>query len=191
MKKVVVTFVFVFTLFTVFGQAFSGGLTAGLGGNQIDGDKVSGFNKLGFLVGVYVETNKDLKSALRIETHYIGKGSVNNLKYADGSVYQAFKVSLHYLEMPILYRYRIHEKFSASVGLAPAFLMKSKVYVDRRLVDTELKSIDIGFAAQTDFYLLNKLPFTIRYSHSILPILTNTRNWYNSSLTLGVRYTIK
>jgi len=143
-----------------FSQAFSGGITLGLGGNQIDGDRVGGFNKFGFLGGFYVETNKDEKSALRIETHYIGKGSVDNIKNQAGVVIeQPFKVTLHYLEMPVLYRYRFHEKFSASAGVAPAYLIKGTTYVYRREEYTDLKNYDVGLAAQMDFYLLKKLPF--------------------------------
>ncbi len=80
-------------------QRFRGGLIAGINMAQIDGDRLYGYNKLGFNAGVKVNTILTERWQLSLELIYSQQGSSRS-KNDLGSSYQRF--NLNYVEVPVM-----------------------------------------------------------------------------------------
>ena len=58
-------------------QNFGGGLITGVSTSQVAGDMLGGFNKIGFIFGVYTDLRVKENMSLQYEITYIEKGSKN------------------------------------------------------------------------------------------------------------------
>lgn len=96
-------------------QSFKGGITAGIAPSQVAGDKLSGYNKLGFKVGIWTSYDLTKKSSLQLELDYITKGSQAN---PDKDQTYNYKLHLSYIQMPLSYHYELLPKFYLEGGLA-------------------------------------------------------------------------
>ncbi len=171
-------------------QIFNGGVLFGVAGSQIDGDEQSGYKKPGLLVGGFVKSPFNERASLLIEFYYVGKGAVFNESYADGTVYQIFKTSLHYIEMPFLFDYKLTDKFNLSVGVASAYLFADKIILNGYEVDKDsylMSNFDFAPMGQVDFYLTDNLSTNIKFSYSVFSIRQDDF-WYNNNLSISLRY---
>jgi hypothetical protein len=105
---------FAFLLITIFlsAQNFNAGIRFGLCGSQVNGDRLSGFNKLGVLGGGFVNRKITEKVSLQMEIVFIQKGSrkptdINNTFY---------RMRVHYIEVPILFLYHATKKITLTAG---------------------------------------------------------------------------
>lgn len=106
--------------FSVFSQSFHGGITAGVVGSQVAGDNFSGYNKGGLYAGGWVSLDATERSGLKMEITYFQKGSRENPTEKNG--YQQYLLRLNYIEMPILYQYKLN-RFTFEAGPSAGFLM--------------------------------------------------------------------
>jgi hypothetical protein len=102
-------------------QNFKGELYGGAVGSQVSGDELSGFNKGGFAIGAGVRLSIDDKSSIGFRLGYIQKGSRKPSAEVDG-VPSFYLMRLHYIEMPILYRYRMGKKLYFEAGPSLGYL---------------------------------------------------------------------
>jgi hypothetical protein len=195
MKKWILTILGLLTVTLIFAQDFSGGLLIGVCGSQIDGDEQFHYKKPGLVLGAYVTRPFSEKTALKIETYYIGKGAVKNEEYPDGTVIQIFNTSLHYIEMPFLFEYQLLKKVNIAVGIAPSYLFAHRLTSYKQEVskdDYSIKSYDIQPMGQVDFYLTDRISTSLRFSYSMINIRNEVLStWYNNNLSLVLRYKIK
>ena len=68
-----------------FSQNFNGGLISGIATSQVSGDNLGGYNKAGFLFGIYTQYPLSEISNLQLEINYIEKGS-NNPKMIENNI---------------------------------------------------------------------------------------------------------
>jgi hypothetical protein len=192
-SKSLILFVFaVFPLFS-FSQIFGGGFIFGVCGSQVDGDEQSGFKRPGILSGVYVDVNLGKRSSVDLELYYAGKGAVLNESFTDGTTYQVFKTSLRYIEFPIMYDFKITDKFSFGFGPAFSYLISSKLIINGFVSspdDYTMNNFDFAPMIQSDFYLTDNILINVRYSHSSFSIRADDV-WYNSNLSISLRYKLK
>lgn len=178
-----------------YAQDFTGGIILGVSGSQIDGDVQSKYKKPGLVIGAFVNRPLSEKGALKIEMYYIGKGAVLNTEYPDGSVFQEFNTSLHYIELPVLYNFMFHPKITVSVGIAPSYLFAHKLTRQKFLVDKSLysmKPFDFQPMGQVGFYLTDRISSSIRISYSAINIRNDELTvWYNNNLSIVFRYTFE
>ncbi len=120
--KTTFLFLSIFTSTILFSQEFKGGFLLGPTATQVTGDKLGGYEKLGFNAGLYTQFNFDDRRSARVEMYYIQKGS---RKIPTEFDYNKFVMSLHYVEVPFLFQYRFYKSLSAQGGLAFAYLFKS------------------------------------------------------------------
>jgi Outer membrane protein beta-barrel domain len=105
-------------------QNFKAELFGGVVGSQVSGDELSGFNKGGFALGAGVRLSIDEKSSIGFRLGYIQKGS--RMPSGEDAGYPSFYLlRLHYLEMPILYRYRIGKKLYFEAGPSLGYLFSA------------------------------------------------------------------
>lgn len=194
MTKTLLILVFTFVVNLSFSQNFSGGILLGISGNQIDGDVQSGYKKGGLIIGAFVMKPISEKANFKIESYYIGKGAVKTVKVSQSYSYQEFSTSLHYIEMPFLYNYKLLPKFDISIGIAPSYIFGSKLVqmgfeIDKKFYS--MRNFDIQPIAEAGFYLTDNITAYVRYAHSIINIRTDTNGgWYNNNIGLVLSYKI-
>lgn len=173
-----------------YGQGFKGGLTFGITGSQINGDDIAGYDKFGLMAGVFVYTTKNPEQAFKTGAYYIGKGS-RKRENPDQGDYHTIKNHLDYVEIPFLYLYR-WERFSAEGGLAAAYLIRGFIEEDGYRIhgDYNFNPYDFSAILGMNFMLSEQLSSGLRLSYSVLPIRSETRNWFNNSLLLSLNYEI-
>lgn len=94
-------------------QSFKAGLRAGITATQVNGDRLTGFNKAGILAGGFVKQDLGEKFSLRFELLFIQKGSRKPVNTDDNTYY---RMRLHYAEVPILLMYKATRKITLEAG---------------------------------------------------------------------------
>ncbi|MCF6366653.1 MAG: PorT family protein [Bacteroidales bacterium] len=193
MQKLILILLITFFLLKSYAQDFTGGIIFGVCGSQIDGDSQSRYKKPGLIFGAYVQKPISDNGALKIEMYYIGKGAVFNIDNPDGTFFQEFNHSLHYIEIPVLYNLEIHPKINVAVGIASSYLFAHKFTLIKQEVDKNyysIKDFDFQPMGQVDFYLTDRISSSLRISYSALSI-RNDDVWYNNNLSVALRYTFE
>ncbi len=173
--------------FSVYSQGFRGGISGGLTATQVDGDKYGGYRKVGVQGGVYSKYYFDDKAALSFKLRYMPKGSYQN----DEKQHYFFKISLHYIELPVTFSYRIYEKLDVNAGLSLGWLLKYKVEDSSGQVANNrlsYKKTDINVFGGISYYLTEHISVGLQYAYSLLPINTKLRPQYNNMLIATANY---
>lgn len=105
-------------------QRFSGHLLGGATLAQIDGDKLSGFNKIGAQAGIKVYTLLDDRWSLSIGLLYSQQGSSRNLNDSPSAVLD--RVQLNFVEAPFMVHFT-DWKFQVGAGLGYGRLIDYRV----------------------------------------------------------------
>lgn len=110
-------------------QSFDGGLTGGVVTSQINGDGYAGFHQFGWTAGVFGRIPTNGRSSWQLEMKYSLFGAHSDIKESP-----EMNIRLHYIEMPIMYRYNLggiringsHLDFiTVELGLSGDFLIKN------------------------------------------------------------------
>ncbi len=100
-------FIFLFFIsYISYSQEFTGGVTAGLVGSQVDGDGYGGYNKAGIFAGGWVGYSVSKHSSFLMELTYFQKGSRHNPDYEHGD-FDSYIFRTNYIEVPLLYQYKL------------------------------------------------------------------------------------
>ncbi|MDR1792096.1 MAG: outer membrane beta-barrel protein, partial [Bacteroidales bacterium] len=113
---------------SVLAQKFSGGVKAALVISQVDGDNLSGYNKVGAMAGAFANftfLNERLK--LQLDLDYIQKGS---RQPQTGDVPDSYKMSVQQVEVPVLLGVRLFSGFWLEVGPSFDITFKGKEYLN-------------------------------------------------------------
>lgn len=102
-------------------HAFNLLLTAGVSPAQIHGDAYSGFNKLGGMGGIGIESVFNEKLNMSLSFLFIQKGAKRNPNPTKGN-FDSYYVNLNYIEVPVLVTY-VQKKYIFDVGVSAAYLM--------------------------------------------------------------------
>ena len=204
--KRILAFIFILTCLSASSQTFKAGLLGGLVGSQIEGDGYGGYNKLGFLVGGFTNTDLIEKWSAQFEIYYITKGSFKAAKPSKG-IYNKFYVNINYIEVPIAIRYK-HNKFMFEIGpyLAKFLSLTFKDEFGEReqpfINSYPVNSFDFGGFVGINYNLTDKIIFNLRSKNSLVPfrnyqsfdqnigILNKLFNngWYHVDINFTVRY---
>lgn len=189
--------------FSVIGQntssTFSIDIHGGLTASQVQGDGLSGFDKLGVIAGLGVSTSINNNWDALLELNFLQKGSVKRPDAEIGD-YTEYKMSLSYAQIPVMIKYHLSHKFNFSAGPAFGKLLSSKEQ-DRdgeiqSQIDFEEWEISAGLGAGYSFS--ERFAINVRLDSSLFPIrqkpagnYNNLRGkQYNSSLILFISYSI-
>ena len=195
MLKNIVKLTFIATFFLTSGishaQNFKGGAVLGINACQVDGDLLSGYNKLGFMAGAYVYKSFSDYFDMQLEIKYMGKGA--NQKKNDASNNYYTNNSLHYIEIPIIARFNI-QKLGVEGGFGFGYLFSSFIKDDFGEFDLEpdeqMKPFEWSGIIGLNYKVTPKISVNIRYSYSILSIRHNYRVFFNNIISTGLFYQI-
>lgn len=177
------------------GQKFNAGFFSGLSISQVDGDHLSGFNKAGIRAGGFVNRKIGEKFSLQFEIAFIQKGSRMPLS-KDGVFYL---MRLNYIEVPLLFNYKISTKWSIEAG--PAFATLVSTFEEDQLGEITnappFRRNDYLACGGANYLISGHLIFNVRYSYSVVSIRNNNDSnryfyssgrQYNKVLTFSLAY---
>ncbi|MDD4602600.1 MAG: porin family protein [Bacteroidales bacterium] len=178
------TFILLFFLpFLCDAQLFNGGILSGANVSQVDGDTYDGYHKFGFYGGAFVSLQVSRQSSFQMEMEYFQKGSRKN---GDSVTNQGttYLLRLHYLEIPILYQYSFHKRFSAEIGPAMDILLGSEELVNGFDPPTTvpLRPVTLCGIIGINGYITQHLRLNFRFNYSILSIRDGVANGYRKIL---------
>ncbi len=179
MQKILLLFIFLLTASaTLTAQTFRGGLAAGIVGSQVDGDTYSGYNKAGVTAGVWAELAITDNSSFRLALNYIQKGSRHNPDTILSDIH-SYVIRLSYVEMPLLYHYRMKNKFYAEAGPSLGLLLTHQEKLDYAIVDgIPFRLFDIGIQLGVGYRFNDALQVGIRAGNSLVSIRNGAGEGY-------------
>lgn len=202
MKKKILFSILILSSFVFFSkqvkaQEFGGGLMGGLVGSQVAGDPSSGYNKLGFYGGVFVNRQFTLKSGVQLEMYYIQKGARENPTDENGNFQYLLRVG--YLEIPLLYNFTLNKTLILTGGIAFSYQVGSpyeEANFSTSVPDTEFYSSSATFVLGIEYKISNQLSASFRTNNSITPIRPHAsgatrfanHGQYSDALTIGLTY---
>ncbi|MBS1763823.1 MAG: PorT family protein [Bacteroidetes bacterium] len=191
--------VFITTSFSARAQSFRAAVIAGINSSQVSGDELSGFNKAGLLIGGSAILPVSKKSLVEMELLFIQKGS-KTPAVKDGAANVYYKMSLNYLEVPLIYTFRPVKYVSLHAGPTLGVLVGSKEedIAGELIGQPPFLKTELGIAGGLSIYFKDNFSLCMRLSNSLLPIRNtgaNTRLFksgqYNSGLAFFLQYTFK
>jgi len=141
MKKIILTVV-VFTFGFVNAQEVKFGAKAGLNFANLTGDIEDASMKIGFNLGGFAEIKVSDKFSVQPELLYSTQGAKNETS-EDGFTSES-KLNLSYLNIPIMAKYYVSEKFSLEAGPQIGFLLSAKSKYEFTESDGEGGSISVS-----------------------------------------------
>ena len=173
-------------------QTFTAMLVGGFNLSQIDGDKLGGFNKIGFNAGGRVSARLNDRWHLSTEFLYSQQGA--SRVPTDDISSQYDKIRLNFVEVPIMINYS-DWKILASAGLSYNRLINYEVINDigEDITDIEVYNTDIpALLLGATYKFSEKLALNIRWSRYLRTLLPaddnpNTEDVNFIGRTIGIR----
>lgn len=173
-------------------QDFGARATVGLVASQIDGDKMEGFHKLGFVVGGDVNRRFSKYWGGQIGLRIIQKGSASTDEQS------FYKAKLNYAEMPVCATFHL-KRTEIEGGLTAGVLLHSLEDVDGYGYDEPayaFSKFELGSVVGVSYRLLPKIDVSAHFAYSLSRIrpYTSAHSAYmdggehNHLLTFGISY---
>jgi hypothetical protein len=155
---------------SVFAQSFKGGVQGGITMSQVDGDRYAGFNKTGIWGELFVEYPFSENASMHIGIAGVQKGSYQQFDQQD-----FYRMSLVYVEVPVLYQYRIlSSKAIFEGGLGFGILVDSKEKTELGLLPSidspNFNFFELSAQVGVKYFIWKKAGALARYSYSVIPI---------------------
>lgn len=199
--------VFVLASLVCKAQPITGGVTAGLVTSQIDGDGYAGFHQIGWTAGVFGRIPDDDYTSWQLELRYSLFGSHSGDKEVEYG-YLPMDIRLHYVELPVLYRYQL-SRFSVNgmpldfvtleFGLNGDFLVKNSQSANHEnpVENPAWWFFSVSGSVGVQIDLNDRLGINLRSTNSLTPCRWRAESpsifyghYYNIALLGSVTYTI-
>ena len=182
-----------------FSQPFEGGFFAGLTASQVDGDTYAGYNKLGITAGGYISRNlgRSRNAGWKAELRYIQKGAFKKTSLENPDYY---RLTIHYVEIPLLYTYVFHDKIQMEGGLSPDVYLSHKEEDEYSVIPADegpgYHRFGLNAIAGAGYWITEQILLGIRYSYSVIPMRDHAsgqtyllnRGQYNNVLGFSMYY---
>ena len=207
MNKFFITlFYFLFSTICI-SQNFHGGIIVGTSTSQVSGDGLSGFNKIGPRLGIYIKRQINWYG-LQLELQYLTKGSkktpesANQNDYIDNLSFDLlnnYNFHLEYIGVPVLFFSNIRKNIQLELGTSFNFIIKQKEEIDFYTDNSrEVHNIEAAILVGVTYPINNKFSLNTRLSNSILPIRQHAsgetyrlnKGQYNTVLCFNIYYKI-
>jgi hypothetical protein len=120
MKLIFLTFFLLCSTGFVFSQEFYGGALAGFNGSQVEGDLASGYHKMGFIGGVWIQRDITPHFYWGMELKFNQKGSRIQPTTKNGNWKYVYR--LNYIDLPVLVGYSYQSYLSFFGGFSFGYL---------------------------------------------------------------------
>ena len=166
-----------------------GGILVGITGAQIDGDRLSGYNKPGLFIGGSILGGLTNKYSLEFQISFSQKGArSSNQEFEKTGRRIIFKYN--YIEFPINCRYQFSSNGCIGAGVA------ANVFVNRAsdagenlgfddLTDAEMKRINLSGQLLAEYKITDNLNIGGRFSYSLMPVNKLLNSQSTSQYLLG------
>lgn len=187
--KNIVLFCFILVSYFLNAQGFNGGIIAGFTASQVDGDQWTGYNKVGLQAGVYSRYHFNEDWVFLIEIKYIQKGSLKTFKE---DPLANFRISLSYVELPLLLNYNLNEKITFGGGFSYGHLLSAQVDDAGGTIGQDhlnYRKSDINLISQFKYHINEHLWADIKFAYSLGSIKDEyyNRQW-NNLFAFGIGY---
>lgn len=157
-----------------FSQDFNAGIQMGITATQVTGDQLAGFNKAGMFGGFYVNRPLGSIGEGQLEINFIQKGSRKNARPDEGD-YESYLLRINYVEVPVMYKFKLRTFIRIETGLMFAYLISSKEFdIQGEIVPdpsiNTFKNMDFSAFAGLNYKINDHLAISLRYSYSVLAI---------------------
>ncbi len=200
MSKSVLLCLFLWFGVNLFAQQnrFSSHLMIGLVTSQVQGDALAGFDKAGITVGIGLDRRLSKSVEWGFAINYIQKGSRTKTD-PDSINYNFYKMALHYIEVPVLFKYR-YKKFQFEAGPSFGFLLAAKEenFYGPAAPGSQFKKYELGLVGGVVYKHRKNVSIGIRSAESIWSIRETAaypkgafgryRGQYNTLLSLNFFY---
>jgi len=179
-------------------QEFNAGVFAGVVASQIDGDDLSGYNKLGLNLGVLVNREISQDFFWQMELKYVNRGAYTGSK--DGNFE---KYAYHYLEIPLSLHYVFAEKIQTEIGLSPDVLLQYAAYDAFGQLDPSLNPdnhrFGLGGLVGINYWFTPAMSVGLRWTYSLVSFRDKKeyyvphwwlKGWHHNVLSLSLTYKI-
>ena len=200
--------IFVFAGLKSHAQSFAGGVMAGALVSQINGDGYGGFHQLGWTAGVFGRIPTDGPSSWQLELKYSLFGAHSDTKEVEFGM-NPMNIRLHYIELPILYRYNLTKLningmpldfITLELGLSGDFLVKNtqSANFENGFENPNWLFFSVTGDVGVQFDLGERLGVNLRSMNSITPCRWRPDSpslfyghYYNIVLQAALTYTLK
>ena len=191
MQRLLLTVFIIVTInFVTYSQNFNGGIILGFNTSQVGGDNLSGFQKVGPIIGIFCNKSITPKLNLQFEMYYIHKGSNNpEMNNSQNTYYLVPDITSKYIETPLTINYQLKKQMLIEGGVMTAFLIDgyyNDLYGKINNLNPIFQKYDIGLVFGINYKYSENISFNARISNSIFPIgqednsIFNENNNYNS-----------
>lgn len=162
------------------------GLKGGLTHSSFNGDDLELAYKTGFYIGGFVEKQLSEKFALQGEFLYSEQGAANE-EDSDN------KIRFNYINIPVICKYYVSDKFNLQFGPQIGFNVLSEVTDGDVTIDfeeateEEVNSLDFGFNFGAEVFVTDNIGLNARYNIGLREIVKESEV-YNSVLQFGLAY---
>ncbi|MDB5273076.1 MAG: hypothetical protein JWO58_1443 [Chitinophagaceae bacterium] len=169
-------------------QSFKGIITAGANACQIDGDRLSGFHKPGWMLGIGVERVINKRWSVLLGIEFMEKGSRSTSK--DSLIYLKWKMD--YMDIPLVLSCKVHPRFRFQAGITPSVLLNDKIDGGLGYQAPYQKDDAVNFliAPAVEFFPADNISLLMRYQYSLVRFnshATGERAMYHNLITVGLR----
>lgn len=160
------TLSFLFGSQNSFAQEFRLGANLGASLTQVDGDNLSGYNKMGPHLGIFVERELKANFGFHFDFLFTIKGAKN---YVDiNNITDPLKSAFYYAEVPLLLTYQV-QKFKIEAGPSFGVLVwaYNKNNLGRQNTTDLYNRLEWAFHTGVSYTYNPSLAFYARYSYSL------------------------
>ena len=179
-----------------FAQQFNAGVFGGVTASQVDGDSYSGFNKLGFTAGAFVNRKIDNNIFGQIEIKYATRGVYKRPTDNDPTLYSS---TYRYVEIPLSVHYLYDDKIKIEAGISPEVLINVTFSDQDGLIDPskypENRRFGLSVFGGLHYWFTTTMGVGIRYTYSAIPFRDpkewnhpNYRGYFHNVLSITVSY---
>ncbi len=152
---------------------------------QIDGDQLSGYNKLGYRFGLGSFIPVKSGDELGIEITYSQKGS-RTASDPDNPGKVIVRYNYNYLEVPFYYQRKI-KKFGLRFGLVPSYLIGAQADLGGGFSSqSNVRSFELSGLAGPVYNINDRWSFYLHYQYSITSIIDQKKAPFSNFRRTGV-----
>lgn len=188
---------FILLSLTAKSQDFKTGFSLGVNTSQISGDNLSGFRQFGFYLGGFAKYELDKDKSLQFEIIFTQKGSRKLADPEEGD-FTFYNLRVNYAEVPLLYRFGVHENIVLEVGPYVSALLsfneedENGTFTDLR----EFNRVDVGALFGVSYYFTERLDVNVRFTNSLIPVRSHlsgsqfrlNRGQYHTAIAFCIQY---